>query len=50
MTSTFDTHISSNKMSSPLPFRSLAAIVSEKFHCFHFFPKEKAKVAKFDLP
>ena len=30
MTVTFDIHISSNQMSAPLPFRSLAAIVSEK--------------------
>ena len=32
----FDTHISSNKMSAPLPFRSLAAIVSEKSTVFTF--------------
>ena len=30
MTVTFDTHISSDKITAPLPFRSMAAIVSEK--------------------
>ena len=48
MTVNFDTHISSKYMSAPLPFGSLAAIVSEN-PLFSLFPIEKAKVTKFDL-
>ena len=48
MSVTFDTHISSNKMSAPLPFRSLAAIISEN-PLFSLFPIEKAKVTQFEL-
>ena len=48
MTMTFDTHISSNYMSAPLSFRSLAAIFL-KNSLFSLFPIEKAKVTKFDL-
>ena len=36
MNVTFNTHISSNWMSAPLPLRSLAAIVSEKSTVFTF--------------
>ena len=39
MTLTFNSHISSNKMSTPTTFQ-VAAIVSEKIHCFHFFLKK----------